>query len=123
MDQKAQENQARQRTAVIFRVRSGEIPAQEGARLLGVSRKTYYEWEQRALEAMAEALENRPAGRPVEEKDLEKESLRAEVQELKKKLFVMEKSAEVREMLALYEQHRPDKPADTKKNSKTKKGL
>jgi transposase len=40
---------ARKRAAVIFAVRSGRITAEEGAKQLGVSRKTYYEWERRAL--------------------------------------------------------------------------
>ena len=116
MEQKTQEGQARQRASVIFRVRSGEITAQEGANLLGISRKTYYEWEQRALEAMADALENRSAGRPVEQKDTEKETLRERVKDLEQQLFVMEKSSEVREILSLYRQQK-----DAKKNTKVKK--
>jgi transposase len=51
--------QARLRAAVVFAVRSGQITAEEGARRLGVSRKTYYEWEQRALAAMTGALESK----------------------------------------------------------------
>jgi transposase len=35
---------ARQRALVILQVRSGALTAKEGAKLLGVSRKTYYEW-------------------------------------------------------------------------------
>jgi DNA-binding XRE family transcriptional regulator len=54
----------RERALVILRVRSGVLTAKEGAQLLGVSRKTYYEWEEKSLKAMALALENRPAGRP-----------------------------------------------------------
>jgi hypothetical protein len=59
---------------VILQVRSGALTAKEGAKLLGVSRKTYYEWEERSLNAMALALENRPAGRPSIPVDEEKES-------------------------------------------------
>jgi len=55
---------ARERAAVILEVRSGKLTATEGAERLGVSRKTYYEWEDRALTAMAEALENQAPGRP-----------------------------------------------------------
>lgn len=119
MEQAPQENQARKRASVIFRVRSGEITAQEGADLLGISRKTYYEWEQRALEAMAAALENRSSGRPVMEKDEEKETLKERVQELEKKLFVMEKSVEVREILSAYRQQQE---RTSKKNMRPKKG-
>ena len=47
---------ARQRAQLIMQVRSGVLSAQEAARQLGISRKTYYKWERRALAAMVEAL-------------------------------------------------------------------
>lgn len=40
---------ARQRAQLIMQVRSGVLRAQEAALQLGVSRKTYYKWERRAL--------------------------------------------------------------------------
>ena len=104
---------ARDRALVILQVRSGLLTAKEGAKLLGVSRKTYYEWEDRSLKAMALALENHPAGRPSMPVDEEKESLRERVQELEKKLYLAEKTIEVKEMLAVYDTFR-DKGA--KKN-------
>lgn len=67
---------ARERALVILQVRSGALTAKEGAKLLGVSRKTYYEWEEKSLKAMALALENHPAGRPPVPVDEEKETLR-----------------------------------------------
>ena len=77
---------ARERALVILQVRSGALTAKEGAKLLGVSRKTYYEWEKRALHAMALALENHAPGRPPVPMDEEKETLRERVRELEKKL-------------------------------------
>jgi transposase len=106
---------ARDRALVILQVRSGLLTAKEGAKLLGVSRKTYYEWEERSLKAMALALENRPAGRPSVPVDEEKEGLRERIQELEKKLYLAEKTIEVKELLAAYDTFR-DK--DTKKNRK-----
>jgi transposase len=94
---------ALQRASVVFAVRSGQITAEEGARRLGVSRKTYYEWESRALRAMTEAMEDRAPGRPGMPQDEEKERLQQENVELRKKLFVAEKTAEVRDMLHAYE--------------------
>lgn len=94
---------ARERAAIIFAVRSGQITAEEGARRLGVSRKTYYEWERRALEAMTGALEDKAAGRPSTPRDEEKERLQEQISELEKKLFVAEKTVEVRDMLHAYE--------------------
>jgi len=100
---------ARQRALVILQVRSGAITATEGAKLLGVSRKTYYEWEEKSLKAMALALENRPEGRPSAPVDEEKEALRERVRELEKKLY----SIKIEELLGTLKVFR-DK--GTKKN-------
>ena len=97
---------ARERALVILQVRSGALTAKEGAKLLGVSRKTYYEWEEKSLKAMALALENRPSGRPPLPVDPEKETLRERVRELEKKLDLAEKTIEVKELLAAYEEFR-----------------
>ncbi len=97
---------ARERAMVILQVRSGALTAKEGAKLLGVSRKTYYEWEEKSLKAMALALENRPAGRPPVPIDEEKETLRERVRELEKKLDLAEKTIEVKELLGAYEEFR-----------------
>jgi transposase len=97
---------ARERALVILRVRSGALTAKQGAQELGVSRKTYYEWEERALKAMALALENRAAGRPSVPTDEEKDGLRQRIRDLEKKLDLAEKSLEVKELLAAYEEFR-----------------
>jgi transposase len=98
---------------VILRVRSGALTAKQGAQELGVSRKTSYEWEERALKAMALALENRVAGRPSVSTDEEKERLRQRIREMEKKLDLAEKTLEVKELLAAYEEFRD---RGTKKN-------
>jgi transposase len=92
-----------ERALVILQVRSGVLTAKQGAKLLGVSRKTYYQWEERALKAMALALEDRPAGRPAVSMDEEKERLRERIRELEKKLDLAEKTIEVKELLTAYE--------------------
>ena len=101
---------ARERAAVILEVRSGKLTATEGAERLGVSRKTYYEWEDRALKAMALALENQAPGRPPVFVDPEKEELQRKVQDLEKKLLLAEQTIEVKDLLAAYDLH------ETKKN-------
>ena len=103
MSDSRDKERARQRAAVVFAVRSGQMTAEEGARRLGVSRKTYYEWESRALQAMTEAMKDRVPGRPNTPKDEEKKRLTQQVAELQNKLFVAEKTAEVRDMLHAYE--------------------
>lgn len=81
------EAKARLRAEVILKVRSGVLTATEGAELLGVSRRVYYKWENRALAAMADVLEDKPAGRPgPSEDDLQRKQLENEVNDLKKQL-------------------------------------
>jgi transposase len=104
---------ARQRALVILQVHGGTLTAKQGAQLLGVSRKTYYEWEEKSLKAMALALENRSPGRAPALMDPEKEALRERIQELEKKLDLAEKTIEVKELLGAYEEFRHK---GTKKN-------
>jgi len=51
---------------------------------------------------MTEALENKAPGRPSIPQDEEKQRLQEEITELQKKLFVAEKTVEVRDMLHAY---------------------
>jgi len=90
---------ARQRAQLIMQVRSGVLSAQEAARRLGVSRKTYYKWERRALAAMVEALGDREPGRPPRPSDPEKEAFQRQTQELEAKLEVLEQTEEIRQQL------------------------
>lgn len=113
MSDSKDKERARERAAVVFAVRSGRITAAEGARRLGVSRKTYYEWESRALQAMTEAMEDKSPGRPNTPQDEEKERLEGEITKLQNKLFIAEKTVEVRDMLHAYELSN----ANAKKNS------
>ena len=95
---------ARQRAQLIMQVRSGVLSAQEAARQLGISRKTYYQWERRALAAMVEALGNREQGRPPRPLDPEKEALQRQAQELQAKIEVLEQTEQIRQRL-----EQPDK--------------
>jgi len=108
---------ARERASIILQVRSGALTATEGAERLGISRKTYYEWEDRALRAMALALENHAPGKPPVPLDTEKEELQGKVRDLEKKLDLAEKTIEVKEMLSAYETFRA---GGVKKNQREK---
>jgi transposase len=95
---------ARQRAQLIMQVRSGLLSAQKAARQLGISRKTYYKWERRALAAMVEALGNREHGRPPRPTDPQKEALQRQTEELRAKIRVLEQTARIRQAL-----EQPDK--------------
>ena len=91
---------ARQRAQLIMQVRSGVVTAEAAARQLGISRKTYYKWERRALTAMVEALGDRDQGRPPRPVDPEKEALRRQTQDLQAKLAVLEQTEQLRQLVA-----------------------
>jgi transposase-like protein len=63
-EQSDAEAKARYRADIVIQVRSGRLTAVAGAQALGVSKKTYYDWENKALNALTEALEDGEAGRP-----------------------------------------------------------
>ena len=113
---------ARERASIILQVRSGALTATEGAERLGISRKTYYEWEDRALEAMALALENHPAGRPPTPLDAEKEELQTKVRDLEKKLYLAEKTIEVKDLLSALDLHEAKKKEKKQKGGKGRSG-
>lgn len=96
---KANDEKTRQRAELIVQVRSGLMSAKEAARRLGISRKTYYKWEKRALSAMVEALSNRTGGRPGKAADEEKEELRERVEEMEARERVRAQVERIRELL------------------------
>ena len=100
---------ARERASIILQVRSGKLTVTEGAERLGISRKTYYEWEDRALQAMAQVLENHSPGRPSVPPDAEKEELQSKVRDLEKRLYVAEQTIEVKDLLSAYNLHEAKK--------------
>ena len=96
----AREQQARRRATLILQVQSGLLTATEAARQLGVSRKTYYEWERRALAGMIEALADREGGRPPTPSDSEKEALHQQTQQLAQQVQVLEQTLAISRALA-----------------------
>ena len=80
---KKEHNKQHQRAEAILKVRSGLLSATDAARALGVSRKTYYEWEKKGLAAMMDALTDGQGGRPSQKEDPQLKRLREERQRLK----------------------------------------
>jgi transposase len=66
---------ARHRAEVIMKVRCGLMSASQAAEQLGISRKTYYKWEQRGLSALLEGLTDQSPGRPCQPVDSHKQAL------------------------------------------------
>ena len=97
-------HKARLRAEVIMKVRAGLMTAKAAAAQLGVSRKTYYEWEARGLGGMLENLADQTAGRPASTISPEEEALRAKVAKLEQELEVAKQTAEIRAVLMAMEQ-------------------
>jgi len=91
------------RTEMIVKVRAGLMTATAAAEKLGVSRKTYYKWEKKGLQAMLAAGQNDTAGRPSKEEKKEVKALKRKVKTLSAKLEDMAQTAELRLMLRILE--------------------
>lgn len=93
------EKKARLRAEVILKVRSGLITAKEGAKILGVSRKTYYQWEKRGLSGLMDALIEKDPGRTSKDVDTEKEKLRREIGTLEEEAKRLRAGLRVKEVM------------------------
>ena len=94
---------ARERALVILQVRSGDLTAKEGAERLGVSRKTYYEWEEQVAQSHGPGVGESASGEAACACGRGEGGASGAVQELEKKLYLAEKTIEVKELLAAYE--------------------
>ena len=93
------ESAEREELLLIMRVEVGQLTASEAARQMGVSRKTFYQRAQRGLEGMAAALAPRPAGRPGNVRDTEKEALLTQLEQLQREKLELQRLIRVRELL------------------------
>jgi transposase len=84
----------------FLEVRGGTLTATDAAQRLGISRKTYYEWEARAIQALMNALQPKEPGRPPQIKDPETERLRTENQRLAQQVQVLEQTLTIRRLLS-----------------------
>ena len=112
--------QAKQRAAVILQVQSGQLSASQAARQLGMSRKTYYQWEKRALQGLMQGLEPGNPGRPTRRPSREVQQLRRKIEQLEQKLEATEKVARLRELIREAKQTKPTakKGRSSKRSSK-----
>jgi transposase len=89
---------ARERISVIMKVQAGLLTATDAAAVLGISRKTYYEMENKALMGLMEALEPGKTGRPKKDKDPEKEAMARQIKELKQQVALNQMTINIREL-------------------------
>ena len=93
------ERTALQRAEVIMKVRCGLLTASQAARQLGVSRKTYYKWEQRGLSALLGSLEDQPAGRPQKPVDRQRQALEKQLAQANRETALMRHKMALKDVL------------------------
>ena len=86
---------------LILQVRAGSLTATAAARQLGISRKTYYQWEARGLQGLVAALQPGQAGRPLSPPETEQQRLAQENQRLQQELEAVHQRLHIQERLAL----------------------
>jgi transposase len=90
---------ARQRAEVIMKVRCGLLNASQAAKQLGISRKTYYKWEQRGLSALLDGLTDQSPGRPIRPVDREKEGLEKQLAQAHRDNALLKHKMELKDVL------------------------
>lgn len=95
----AEDAKALERQRAILSVLAGRLNVTQAAVELHISRKTFYEWQDRALTAMRVALRDRPGGRPLKLVDAEKEQLQEELSVLEKERLVLEGRLRIQEAI------------------------
>lgn len=85
---------------VILQRLAGNLTAVQAAQQLGVSRKTYYQWEERALQGMKSALSPGRTGRPSSKPDPALACLETQNQQLRQQVELLEQRVRAREVLA-----------------------
>ena len=93
------EQAARQRAEVIMKVRCGLMNASQAAKQLGISRKTYYKWEQRGLSALLGGLTDQCPGRPIRPVDQEKEGLEKQLLQARRDNELLKHQMELKDIL------------------------
>ena len=91
---------ARLRAQVIMKVRCGLMNASQAAAQLGVSRKTYYKWEQRGLSALLAGLEDQAPGRPTQPVDRKKQALEKQLAQVQRDNTLLKHKMELKDVLA-----------------------
>ncbi len=97
---KTQKNKAMQRAELIMKVRCGLMTAAQAAAQLGVSRKTYYKWEQRGLCALLLGLSDQGPGRPQKADNAETAALEKQLADIQKAKLLLEQKMILKDLAA-----------------------
>lgn len=76
------------------------MTASQAAAELGVSRKTYYKWEQRGLSALLDGLSDQEPGRPEKPDTTAEENLEKQLAELRRDNQLLEQKMVLKDLAA-----------------------
>lgn len=94
-----QQHQARLRAELIMKVRCGLLTARQAADRLGVSRKTFYKWEQRGLSALLDSVTDQPPGRPPHPPDDHRQWLEKQLGEANRQIDLLNHKMALKDVL------------------------
>ena len=89
----------RMRAEMIMKVRCGLLTARQAADRLGVSRKTYYKWEQRGLTALLDGVADQNPGRPSHPSDDHRQELERQLSEATAQIELLNHKLELKDVL------------------------
>ena len=95
-----QQQTARLRAEVIMKVRCGLLTAQQAAEHLGVSRKTYYKWEERGLAGLLSSLADQTSGRPSQPVDSERQALERQLELAHRECAILQHKMALKDVLS-----------------------
>lgn len=87
------------RLRALMEVWSGRRTAKDAAVSLGISRKSYYQWENRAIAAMHAALQDGQPGRPRKGADVTRLALEKETRDLRAEVLILQQRESIRSRL------------------------
>jgi len=90
---------ARLRAEMIMKVRCGMLTARQAAERLGVSRKTFYKWEQRGLSALLDSVTDQPPGRPAHPPDNHRQWLEKQLQDANRQIDLLNRKMALKDVL------------------------
>lgn len=90
---------ARLRAEMIMRVRCGLLTARQAADRLGVSRKTFYKWEERGLSALLDSVTDQPPGRPAQPLADQRHGLEKQLREANRQIELLNHKIALKDVL------------------------
>ncbi len=104
---------ARLRAEMIMKVRCGLLTARQAAARMGVSRKTFYKWEQRGLNALLEHVTDHPPGRRAHPSDERIQDLATKLAQAQREIELLNRKMALKDVLM--ELKLPEAGGDRKK--------